>query len=214
MFVKICGLTSPDAVDAAVAAGADAVGFVFAPSSRRVTTLRARECCAALPAGVIRIAVMHHPNANLVAQVLDEFSPDWLQTDAEDFAGFELPAACTALPVYRMGRTPVAGRLPPRLHFEGPVSGSGEIADWQEARALAARTHLMLAGGLNPDNVEDAIRAVEPWGVDVSSGVERAPGDKDAVKIKDFVERAKAAAASIGLTSTPVPVATKKAMEE
>lgn len=197
MFIKICGVTSPGAVEAAVEAGADAVGFVFAPSSRRVTTLRARECCVGMPKRVIRIAVMHHPDADLVAQVLEEFAPDWLQTDAEDFAAFDLPAGCGALPVFRTGRTPEHGRLPPRLLFEGPVSGSGETADWREARALAAGTHLVLAGGLNPDNVEDAIRAVKPWGIDVSSGVERAPGEKDALKIEQFVARARSAAAGI-----------------
>jgi len=194
MFVKICGMTSVAAVEAAAAAGADAVGFVFAPSPRRVTTRQARELGAAVPEGVLRIAVLHHPGRDLVAQVLDEFAPDWLQTDAEDFDGFDLPASCGALPVYRSGHAPAAGAVPPRLLFESPVSGSGRTADWNEARTLAARTKLILAGGLSAENVEAAIQAVRPWGVDVSSGVERAPGEKDRVKIAAFVARARAAA--------------------
>ena len=202
MFVKICGMTSRAAVDAAVEAGADAIGFVFAPSPREVTPDTARMLCAGLPAGIVRVAVMRHPSVGLVERVAEALAPDWLQTDAEDFDRFELPAGCVPLPVYRNGRLPatlaaVPGPLAdalPRLLFEGEVSGSGRTADWLEARQLAARARLVLAGGLNADNVEDAIRAVAPWGVDVSSGVERAPGVKDPDRIREFVARARAAA--------------------
>jgi phosphoribosylanthranilate isomerase len=83
--------------------------------------------------------------------------------------------------------------LPERLLFEGPVSGIGETADWSKAAALARRTQLILAGGLNPSNVADAIKRVKPFGVDVSSGVESSPGVKDAQKILDFVRAARAA---------------------
>ena len=194
MFVKICGMTSTAAIEAAVAAGADAVGFVFAPSTRQVTTQQARELAAAVPDGVLRIAVLHHPSRDLAAQVLEEFAPDWLQSDAEDFGGLRLPSACGALPVYRTGRAPAAGAAPPRLLFESPVSGSGRTADWDEARRLAAGTQLILAGGLDAENVAAAIHAVRPWGVDVSSGVERAPGEKDRARIEAFVTRAREAA--------------------
>lgn len=194
MFVKICGLTSRAAVEAAVEAGADAVGFVFAASPREVAPADARQWCRALPAGVVRVAVMRHPDRSLVERVGGELAPDWLQTDAEDFGGFELPAGCFPLPVYRSGGVDAPAALPPRLLFEGPVSGSGRKADWSVARQLAQRTHLVLAGGLDAANVADAIRAVRPWGVDVSSGVESAPGIKDAGKIREFVARAKAAA--------------------
>ncbi len=194
MFVKICGLTSRPAVEAAVEAGADAVGFVFAPSPRRVAPDEAKALCAGLTAGVLRVAVMRHPSTELVAAVLETFAPDWLQTDAEDLEQLELPAGCEALPVYRSGRVPAAARRVPRLLYEGPHSGRGEAADWDEAAQLAAATPLVLAGGLAPDNVAEAIRRVRPWGVDVSSGVERAPGDKDPDKIKRFVLRARAAA--------------------
>ena len=124
--------------------------------------------------------------------MLEVFEPDWLQTDAEDLAAMELPDGCRALPVFRNGRTPPAGERPPRLLFEGAVSGSGRTADWDEARALAAASEVILAGGLDAQNVAAAIRAVRPWGVDVSSGVERRRGEKDAGKIKEFVARARA----------------------
>lgn len=204
MFVKICGITSDEALAAAVEAGADAVGFVFADSARRVTPARAAALCATLPQGISRIAVMRHPDAATVADVLATFAPDWLQTEAEDFAAIALPDSCEALPVYRNGRLPAgfltgapaavgeAGPIPARLLFEGAVSGTGEKADWNEARALASRTALVLAGGLDPDNVADAIRYVRPWGVDVSSGVERSRGIKDPQKIATFVARVRA----------------------
>jgi len=191
MFVKICGINSVEAAAAAVAAGADALGFVFAESPREVTPERARELCAGVPASVKRVAVMRHPAAALVARVLDVFEPDWLQTDALDFAAIDLPARIAALPVYRNGGAPA--EAPPRLLFEGTASGSGRTADWDEARTLAARTQLILAGGLDADNVADAITRVRPWGVDVSSGVERRRGEKDPQKIREFVARARTA---------------------
>lgn len=195
MFVKICGLKTEDAVAAAVEAGADAVGFVFAPSPREVTPERAEELCAGVPRTVARVAVMRHPAAELVRRVLDVFGPDWLQTDAEDFEGIDLPARTAALPVYRNGG-PRPGQGAARLLFEGSVSGSGQTADWDEARALAQGRELILAGGLDADNVTAAIEAVRPWGVDVSSGVERRRGEKDPVKIKEFVARVRAWEAS------------------
>ncbi len=193
MFVKICGITAVDALDAAVEAGADAVGFVFAPSPRQVSPRDAHALAADLPKHVLKVAVFRHPAPALVAEVLETLEPDWVQTDARDFASLELPASCRAMPVFRSGAVP-AGPLPPRLLYEGPVSGSGRTADWHEACALAKRTELVLAGGLGIDNVADAIRAVRPWGVDVSSGVERERGRKDPKKIAEFVARARAAA--------------------
>jgi phosphoribosylanthranilate isomerase len=192
VFVKICGMNSAEAVAAAVEAGADALGFVFAPSPREVTPERAVELCAGLPAAVTRVAVLRHPSAAHWRRVVDVFAPDWLQTDAEDLAAIELPAGCAALPVFRDGGVPPAGNRPARLLFEGTVSGSGQTADWDEARGLARGSQLILAGGLDADNVAAAIRAVQPWGVDVSSGVERRRGEKDAGKIKAFVARVRA----------------------
>jgi phosphoribosylanthranilate isomerase len=195
VFVKICGINSPAAAAAAVAAGADALGFVFAPSPREVSPERALELCGAVPPGVLRVAVMHHPEAERWRRVLEVFVPDWVQTDAEDFAstdlGKSLGKRCAALPVYRSGGT-LPSPPPSRLLFEGAVSGRGTTADWDAAAALAGRTRLILAGGLDADNVVEATRRVRPWGVDVSSGVERERGAKDPRKIKEFVARVRA----------------------
>lgn len=192
MFVKICGVTTRAALDAAIGAGADAVGFVFADSVREISPERAAALTRGLAAPPIRVAVMRHPSAERLARVVDVFAPDWIQTDADDLAALTLRAGLAALPVYRSGRALPASGLPARLLYEGAVSGSGRRADWLEARELAGRAEVVLAGGLSPDNVARAIREVGPWGVDVSSGVEAAPGVKDPRKIRAFVARAKA----------------------
>ena len=195
LLVKICGLTDEVAVEAAVAAGADAVGFVFhAASPRNLAPRRARELAATIPAGVRRVAVTLHPSPELVANVLAEFLPDVWQTDAADLAGITLPASVECWPVLRAG----GGRpavLPPRFLFEGARSGAGEVADWSQAAALARAGELILGGGLDAGNVGDAVRRVRPFGVDVSSGVESAPGRKDPARIRDFVAAARQAAA-------------------
>jgi phosphoribosylanthranilate isomerase len=199
VFVKICGLTSRAGVEAAIASGADAVGFVFAPSPRQLRPAVAAELCAGLPPSIVRVAVMHHPSPAAWGEVRDVFGPDWVQTDAADFAALELPPRCSALPVYRTGQTARLAVLPPRLLLEGAAGGQGARADWSEARALAARgCELILAGGLDPSNVGAAIEQVRPWGVDVSSGVETAPGQKDAGRMRDFVAYARAAEERLG----------------
>lgn len=190
-WVKICGLTSREAVQAAAEAGADAVGFVFAASPRQVTPAEARRLCEGLDQRITRVAVMRHPAAADWAAVRDEFRPDWLQTDAADYAVLALSAGCERLPVYRDDDAHLrsfSAEMPARFLFEGAQSGTGERADWPAAAALARRGELVLAGGLSPDNVEEALAAVVPWGVDVSSGVERAPGEKDPARIAAFIE--------------------------
>ena len=198
MFVKICGLSTPEGVDAALAAGADAIGFVFAPSVRRVTPMEAAALAAPARGRALCVAVTLHPTSAEVEEILDIFSPDLMQTDIEDAAVFSHRARARLLPVLREGAT-LPGRLPERVLYEGALSGTGRTADWARAHALAKRTEVLLAGGLNPDNVADAIRIVRPWGVDVSSGVESTPGTKSSSKITDFVAAARAAAAQLDL---------------
>jgi phosphoribosylanthranilate isomerase len=192
VFVKICGMNSPEAVEAAVAAGADAIGFVFAESPRQVTPEQAKALCANVPAHVVRVAVMRHPHKEQWERALEIFEPNWLQTDADDFRWIKLPKTCVALPVYRDSNAPADSDLPDRLLYEGTQSGTGKVADWDEASGLARVAEVILAGGLTVDNVAEAVRFVRPWGVDVSSGVERARGEKDPEKIKEFVARVRA----------------------
>ncbi len=187
VFVKICGLSTPRAVAAAVEAGADAVGFVFAESPRRVTPKRALKLCAGLSPVVIRVAVMRHPAATEWQAVAEGFGPDWLQTDAGDFAGLEVAERFGRLPVYRDAPAPAPASDEPML-FEAAVSGQGALADWPRAAELARTYKLVLAGGLTPENVGEAIATVRPWGVDVSSGVESRRGVKDVGRIAAFLQ--------------------------
>jgi phosphoribosylanthranilate isomerase len=199
MFVKICGLTTPEGVAAALHAGADALGFVFAPSVRRVTPAAAAALAAPARGRALCIAVTLHPSADEVEEILDVFGPDLLQTDLADAATLSSRARTRLLPVLRE-RGALPEPLPARLLYEGAVSGTGRTADWTCAHAVARRTEVLLAGGLNPDNVGEAIRTVRPWGVDVSSGVESSPGVKSPAKISGFMAAARAAAGGIART--------------
>jgi phosphoribosylanthranilate isomerase len=198
MFIKICGLNSTAAVNAAIEAGADAIGFVFAESPRKVTPEQAVELTRDLPSGIARVAVMLHPTPAEWTAVRDIFKPDWLQSDAEDFSALEIPDEIGKFPVYR--DTAAANfdnedmQWPAHMLFEGATSGVGMLPDWDHAAQIAHRTCLMLAGGLNPNNVREAIIQVHPWGVDVSSGVEQSPGVKDPEQIQTFIAVARAAA--------------------
>ena len=191
LLVKICGLKTRDDVAAAVGAGADAVGFVFAESVRRVSPAQAREACEGLDPGILRVAVMKHPSQSVLDEVMDGFSPDVVQTDAGDFDALLVPGDVERWPVFRQGVTE-PGRQDTFL-YEGRVSGSGTTVDWQVARAHNGSGNMILAGGLAPDNVAQAVRQVGPFGVDVSSGVESEPGVKNHERIHAFVAAARAA---------------------
>jgi phosphoribosylanthranilate isomerase len=187
-FVKICGMTDARAVEAALEAGADAIGFVFAPSVRRVSPAQAARLARPARGRALCVAVTQHPDDALLQEVFGQFGPDVLQTDAPDFDGLRLPVG-----VLRAEAEPPVGV---RVLFEGPRSGTGKTADWSLAARLVARCELILAGGLSPHNVADAVRSVRPFGVDVSSGVEDSPGRKDPARIAEFVRTARAAFAS------------------
>jgi phosphoribosylanthranilate isomerase len=191
MWIKICGMTTADGVNAALAARVDAIGFVFAESVRQVTPARAAQL-AAVARGQLRcIAVTRHPTQSALDEILGVFRPDCLQTDAEDLGALNFPRELEVLPVLRGGAVRPRS-LPARVLFEGPVSGSGKPGDWQTASELARRTELVLAGGLNAGNVGQAIASVRPFGVDVSSGVEERPGVKSAAKVAAFVAAVRA----------------------
>ena len=193
LWIKICGLRTLEAIDAAASAGADAVGFVFHDNSpRNVAIDDARALQRGVPAGIERVAVFLHPSQALLDAVLAGLEPDWVQTDASDLAGLRVPTGQRVLPVLRSGAAH-AGPLPPRCLFESSSSGAGERADWTAAACVARASQLVLAGGLDPSNVGDAVRAVRPFGVDVSSGVESSRGVKDAARIREFIRAARAA---------------------
>jgi phosphoribosylanthranilate isomerase len=200
--VKICGITERDDALHAAACGADALGFVFyAASPRRVTPAQARAIIADLPPFVTRVGLFVNEDPGRIREIAGQCGLDALQLH-----GDELPQDCR-LPPYRVikGSRP---RRPEELEplAEYPVSallidaavpgqfgGTGQRADWELARRLTERQRVILAGGLSPENVADAVRQVRPYGVDVSSGVESAPGKKDPERVARFIRTAKEA---------------------
>ena len=180
-------------VDAAVAAGADAVGFVFAKSVRRVTPAQARDAVASLGPDVRRVAVMRHPENEEWLAVLNTFAPDVLQTDIDDFESLDVPHQIERWPVIREDHPALEQPLPDTFLYEGSHSGLGQTVDWERAAVIAGRGNMILAGGLSAENVAAAIRTVHPRGVDVSSAVESAPGQKDPDLIHNFISAARAA---------------------
>lgn len=188
LFVKICGISDHEGAEAAVDAGADAIGFVFADSVRRVAPARAAAIAATLPPDVLSVAVFRRPALAEVETVLSQFTPDVIQADHGAMGSF---GGLRVLPVYR--ETDDSAPRGGLFLYEGPESGVGRTVDAERAAAMARLGEMVLAGGLGPSNVAGAIATVRPFGVDVSSGVETSPGSKDPSLIRDFVATVRAA---------------------
>jgi indole-3-glycerol phosphate synthase/phosphoribosylanthranilate isomerase/anthranilate synthase/indole-3-glycerol phosphate synthase/phosphoribosylanthranilate isomerase len=193
--VKICGLQTPEAVDVAVAAGADALGFVLVESPRRVDPEQAHSLSANLPPGVSSVGVFQTIDARAVDIALEagmdrvQGHPTAQGIQRARERGIGCLSALNDGPRLSEELASVAG---PVL-VDGPRSGSGESADLARVAHLAARRPLVLAGGLSPENVEATVARVRPAGVDVSSGVERSRGVKDLERIEHFVRIARSA---------------------
>lgn len=200
-LIKICGLTDEAAIDAAIAAGAGALGFVFADSVRRVSAQHAAKISAHVPPHIKRVAVMLHPDAAEWREVASIFQPDILQTDIADFAYLDVADDVERWPVFREGQVSASTEWPELFVYEGRASGAGQTVDWQLAAQHARCGNMVLAGGLDSSNVTAAIRAVLPFGVDVSSGVEAAPGKKDVAMIRAFGEAVQAAGMTAGMSN-------------
>jgi phosphoribosylanthranilate isomerase len=200
--VKICGITSVDDAIVAVDAGADALGFVFfARSPRNILTEEAAGIIRQLPPLVQTVGLFVNEDADVVNRIADECGLDIVQLH-----GDETPAYCDGirrrvLKAFRvqnlqsletMGNYRVAGYLLDAWKKDA-YGGTGHTFDWELAKGAAAHGPLVLAGGLDPGNVAEAVRRVRPYAVDVSSGVESAPGKKDRQKVQEFISRAKEA---------------------
>jgi phosphoribosylanthranilate isomerase len=193
LLVKICGLRNIADVEAAIDAGANAVGFVFAESVRQISPQEAAIATANMRDDIRKVAVMHHPTNEEWQDVLVNFRPDVLQTDIEDFETLDVPGTVQCLPVIREGDPLLKGDLPDVFLYEGAKSGSGETVDWEMAEAIARRGRMLLAGGLSAKNMSEAVAAVRPFGVDVSSAVESEPGIKSPELIREFINAVRTA---------------------
>lgn len=190
-FVKICGLKEREHIETAIEAGADALGFVFVESVRKLSIENAIKITENVPRCILRIAVFLNPDSASWDTIAKEFKPDAIQTDASDFEFLSVPSGIDQWPVFRehQQNTNIPKEGP--FIYEGRHSGKGEQVDWHQAAMIAKKGNLILAGGLNCNNVIEAIETVRPYGVDVSSAVESSPGRKDSKKIEEFIQSAK-----------------------
>jgi len=211
MFVKICGITNEDDALFAVAMGADAVGFIFAPSTRQIAPQQVYDITRRLPPEILTVGVFRDEHPDRVIDIVGRSG-----VKAAQLHGHETPAVVAAVSkaVRRVIKAVVAGS-PDSARAEqfgtdmvlvdAPTPGSGQVFDWGTFDDLPLGPRYLLAGGLTPENVAAAVRKVEPWGVDVSTGVEKSPGRKDPLKVKAFIERAKSAAPTPHLGPDALP---------
>ena len=197
MFVKICGITNEQDALLAVALGADALGFVFAPSPRQISPALAREIVKRLPPETVTVGVFRNETPSRVIEIVNES-----RLQGAQLHGHETPAmtAEVATDVRFVIKAVVAGSqdaanannfASDAILVDGLHPGSGTAYDWELLQDIPTDIRLMLSGGLTPENVAAGIAQVRPWGVDVSSGVEKAPGLKDAVKMRHLITNAR-----------------------
>jgi phosphoribosylanthranilate isomerase len=194
--VKICGLTRDEDVKAAVAAGADAIGFVFTASPRRISIDTAIRLSSYVPKGILRVGLFLDQDRSEIDRVINSVSLDVLQFHGseteQECCVFGLPwlkaVAMENAESAKQAESDYPGAMGLLLdsHATGKRGGSGKVFDWSLSRPIAKP--IWLAGGLNSTNVSQAIHVVRPFAVDVSSGVEAAPGIKDASRIHTFIK--------------------------
>lgn len=204
IWIKICGITRQRDALLAAELGADAIGLNFSPASPRAVTVD--QACAVLqgkPAGMEVIALFVNPSATEVQSVIDTGLIDYLQFHGDESAEF---CQSFAMPYMKAFRVKPGEDLNAMISQYGSAElilldsydekapgGTGKVFDWQQAESLATSKDikLVLAGGLNPDNIQRAIKQVKPYGIDVASGVEQSPGIKDPQKMKLLIEGAR-----------------------
>jgi phosphoribosylanthranilate isomerase len=204
MFIKICGLTTAEDALLSVALGADAVGFVFAPGSpRQITPQAATDIVKRLPHGTRSVGVFRDERPERVVEVVNTVGLRGAQLHGREplsevrwvrervrFVIQAFSAGDPALATVANGPADV-------VLIDGADPGSGNAFDWNLMDGVVTGLPVLLAGGLTPDNVGEAIRTMQPFGVDVSTGVESAPGEKDPRKLRHFIEVAREAAAGL-----------------
>jgi phosphoribosylanthranilate isomerase len=199
--VKVCGITNAEDASAAVEAGADALGFIFYEKSPRyVVPAVASRIIAELPPLVLPVGVFVNEGMATVRSIMDTCGLAMAQLHGDESASYCRELSRPSLKALRLkdrgsllalaeyqGRGGVRGFVLDSFS-EMAYGGTGEVADWTLAAEVAKSSPILLAGGLTPDNVAEAVRTVRPYGVDVSSGVESAPGKKERAKLRAFVE--------------------------
>ena len=198
--MKICGTTTEEDALLAVAMGADAVGFIFATSPRQVAPGLVADIVKRLPKEVLTVGVFRNQSPQRVVELVHATGVKGAQLH-----GHEPPEDCAwvaqrvrmVIKAFAAGEAALAKAADygaDLIMLDAPSPGTGQVFDWRLAENIPPGQRLLLAGGLTPDNVAEAIAKVQPWGVDVCTGVEASPGRKDPRKLRAFVAAAKAAA--------------------
>ena len=189
--VKICGLSTKEAVKTAVSAGADYIGFVFAPSKRQVTLEQAIDLAKFIPSHIQKVGVFVSPSRAELLEAIEKVGLDLVQVHGQVADDLFENLPCASIQAVQIGEGEhVPNSQADYLLFDAPVAGSGQIFDWGRLDTTELAQPFFIAGGLNEDNVEEAIQHFTPFAVDVSSGVET-DGQKDHEKIRRFIERVK-----------------------
>ncbi len=197
LFVKICGITTEADALLAVGFGADAVGFIFAPSPRQVAAAAVADIVKRLPLGVLTVGIFRDEAPARVVDIANHIGLGAVQLHghetAEDCQWVRQRVNCVikAFPAGDRAISRFADFGADYLLIDGPSPGSGEVFDWRLAEGVADPTTMLVSGGLRPDNVAQAIAHLHPFGVDVNSGVEASPGRKDPAKLRDFIRAAR-----------------------
>jgi phosphoribosylanthranilate isomerase len=200
--VKICGITNLEDARAAVAAGADALGFVFASSPRQVDPARVSEIISGLPPFISKVGVFVDADLEEITRIMTECHLDLAQLHGEESPDLCLKLFPGAIKSFRVKGREVLESLPrykaSAYLLDGfshrAAGGAGTTFDWDIAREAKRYGNIILSGGLTPQNVHQAVAAVQPFAVDVSSGVEARPGKKDHQRLRDFIRAAESAA--------------------
>ena len=211
MFVKICGITNEEDALMAVALGADALGFVFATSSRQITPGAAADIIKRLPPDVLPVGVFRDQAPDRVIDVALRVGSRGVQLH-----GHETPGMADRIrphvPVLIVGMSAGSSALEhfdrfgaDALLLDGHSPGSGQVFDWSLTEGMPSNRRVILAGGLTPDNVADGVSIVRPWGVDVSTGVESQPGVKDPRLVRSFIHAARDAEDPVRRAEGPGP---------
>jgi phosphoribosylanthranilate isomerase len=213
VFVKICGITTVDDALLAAGLGADAIGMIFAASSRRVGVDAARDIVRRVPPEVLAVGVFRDERRDRVVEVANTVGLRAVQLHGHETAedtrwiGERVPAVIKAFGIDDPALVGGADFGPHRLLVDSPRPGSGQAFDWQLIERRVGDRPYILAGGLDPDNVATAIARLDPWGVDVATGVEAGPGHKDPAKVRRFLAAARAAVPARPPTRRPVAAA-------
>jgi len=211
VVVKICGITSATDALLAVGMGADAVGFIFAPSPRQMAPAAVADIVKVLPHGILTVGVFRDEAPRRVVEIAHQARLHAVQLhgreSAEDTRWIR-DRVGTTIKAFPAGHPAIERFDDYGAHYlliDGPNPGSGEVFDWRLAEGVADPGRLIVSGGLGPANVGQAIRRLRPWGVDVASGVESSPGVKDPGKLRDFLAAAREAGAAMAEAGGTAP---------